>query len=772
MKKHVIAIAGNPNSGKSTLFNLLTGSRQRVGNWPGVTVDKKVGELKLPSGTAELVDLPGIYSLNAFSEDERICRDYLLSGEATLVLQVIDSTNLERNLYLTWQLRELGVPLLLIMNMEDLAKKHQIKLHPTKLAEELGIPVVAASAIQNNDAQPLVRAIESTLAIMDAKPPTALRLPQELQDEIELLTPAIEFFAQRKGLHPEWCAMKILEGDSQLEPQVISEQLVQADHLNETRERIRKIHGLLPDEWLAANRYEQIEEALAKSHHKTNKVQDSFTDRLDRIVMHRIWGFPIFLLAMYSVFWFTIHFGGAFIDFFDIAFGTLFVDGMRHVLESLGTPEPVIAIVADGIGAGIQTLSTFFPIIFVLFFLISILESSGYMARAAFVMDRLMRIIGLPGKAFIPMLVGFGCTVPAILATRALENRRDRILSVFIVPFMSCGARLPVYVLFAAAFFPGSGQNLVFGLYLIGILLAVLTGLLLKGTVYKGNLAPFIMELPSYHTPKFTAILRSAWFRLKSFIKNGGKILIPIIALLGILNSIGTDGSFGNQDSENSVLSKVGKAVTPIFTPMGVQEDNWPAAVGLFTGLFAKEVIVGTLNSLYSQESAKTVTSEPVAAASEFKLSRGLLEAVKTIPANLTGLGGTFLDPLGINVGSVEANEESAEGLAVDVSLFDTMRKFFHNSKAAAFAYLLFILLYVPCFVAVSASWKEVGSVLTWLQMLYSTVLGWTLATLTYQILEGHSMFWIVSAIGILIFSISAIIGFARRSGHFDGKVV
>jgi len=763
--KPTIAIAGNPNSGKSTVFNLLTGSRQRVGNWPGVTVDKKVGEIQNPLVQASLVDLPGIYSLNAWSEDERIARDYLLTGQAALVINVVDSANLERNLYLTRQLQEMGVPLLVVLNMEDIARKQGIHVDAAKLARELGEEVVSVSAVNQADSAALARAIARTLEKLPHFQPRSFALPDGLRDEVELLAPAVEPISHKHPWNTQWVALKVLEGDPQMEEICVRARLVDPAQLQESRERIRKAHGLLPDEWLADIRYQHIEGILARSGNIT-QVRASFSDRIDKVVMHKVLGFPIFLLMMYLVFWLTINFGGAFIDFFDIAFGALFVDGMGLLLASLGAPESVITIVASGVGAGIQTLSTFFPIIFVLFFIIAVLESSGYMARAAFVMDRLMRVIGLPGKAFIPMLVGFGCTVPAIMATRSLENKRDRILSVFMVPFMSCGARLPVYVLFAAAFFPGQGQNLVFGLYLVGIVLAVITGLLLKGTVYQGSVAPFILELPRYHKPQLKAVTRSAWFRLRAFIKKGGKVLIPIIAVLGVLNSIGTDGSFGNEDSENSVLSSMGKTITPVFSPMGVQEDNWPAAVGLFTGLFAKEVIVGTLNSLYAQESAP---ADPAAAEAEFSLSTSLQEALGTIPANLKGLGGTLLDPLGISVGEVQGNDESASELAVDSGLFATMRRFFHDSTAAAIAYLLFILLYIPCVVAVSATWKEVGPALTLLQMYYSTILGWCLATTVYQVMEGGSVRWIIGSAIILVVSVFGIVTFARRTGRFAG---
>lgn len=754
MAKWTIAIAGNPNSGKSSLFNKLTGSRQTVGNWPGVTVDKKVGQLRLGNDSADLVDLPGIYALNAWSEDERIARDFLLSGSADLVINVVDSANLERNLYLTRQLQEMGVPLLVVLNMQDLAERNGVKLHPVELSQELGERVVTACAVDGKKTHDLIRVITEALAQIPQFQPRSFYLPKLLQEEVEMLASAVADEAVKHHWNAQWMALKILEGDPQMEMLCKESNCVSLALVQEARERIHKSEGLLPDEWIADIRYQQIEGMLERSGHVAS-LRLSFTDRIDRVVMHKFWGFPVFLFMMYMVFWTTIHLGGAFIDFFDIAFGAIFVDGMASVLQALHAPEALVALVAYGVGAGVQTLSTFFPIIFILFFVIALLESSGYMSRAAFVMDRLMRSIGLPGKAFIPMLVGFGCTVPAIMATRSLENKRDRILSVFMVPFMSCGARLPVYALFAAAFFPGQGHNVVFALYFVGIVLAVFTGLLLKGTVYQGTVAPFILELPRYHRPQFSAVFRNAWFRLRSFIKKGGRVLIPIIAVLGILNSVSTEGNFGAHGDEKSVLSVLGKNITPVFGPMGIQEENWPASVGLLSGVFAKEVIVGSLNTLYAQDAQVVRTeAEPFASA--------MLSALWSIPKNLQSLGSSLLDPLGIR-----ANSE--ETLEVDSQIFVTMRKYFHESRAAAIAYLIFVLLYVPCVVALSAAWKEVGGVLTFLQLFYSTALGWCLATFVYQALEGGSVPWMISSILLLMGIIFVILFYARQTKRFIG---
>jgi ferrous iron transport protein B len=307
---------------------------------------------------------------------------------------------------------------------------------------------------------------------------------------------------------------------------------------------------------------------------------------------------------MYLMFLFTINVGGAFIDFFDGVAGAFFVDGLGELMSAAGSPDWLRVLVADGAGAGLQVVATFIPIIAALYLFLSVLEDSGYMARAAFVMDRFMRAIGLPGKAFVPLIVGFGCNVPAIMATRTLENERERKLTILMNPFMSCGARLPVYALFAAAFFPQSGQNVVFALYLIGIGVAILTGLLMKQSLLPGSSSGFMMELPPYHLPTLKGVLLRAWDRVRLFVKEAGQVIVVMVLALNVLNSIGTDGTFGNENTEQSLLSETARILTPAFTPLGVQEDNWPAVVGIFSGILAKEVVVGTLDSLYTRVAA------------------------------------------------------------------------------------------------------------------------------------------------------------------------
>jgi ferrous iron transport protein B len=369
-----------------------------------------------------------------------------------------------------------------------------------------------------------------------------------------------------------------------------------------------------------------------------------------------------------------------------------------------------------------------------MFLCLCFLEDSGYMARAAFVMDRFMRTIGLPGKAFVPMLVGFGCNVPAIMATRTLENQRDRTLTIMMNPFMSCGARLPVYALFAAAFFPVGGQNLVFGLYLLGIGFAVITGLALKSTLLKGEITPFVMELPPYHMPTVKGVLLRAWDRLKTFIFRAGKIIIPVVVVLSFLNSMGTDGSFGNEDSDKSVLSAIGRSITPVFAPMGLTQDNWPATVGIFTGIFAKEAVVGTLDAMYTQigEAATTEAGGEDGEAEGFDFWGGIGESFTTIPDNLKGVADMLLDPLGLSVGDVSNVIEAAEEQGVAEGTFGAMVTLF-DGKVGAFAYLLFILLYFPCVAAIAAVYRETNLLWTAFVGAWTTGLAYMAAVLFYQ---------------------------------------
>lgn len=760
-RTYTVAIAGNPNCGKTTLFNGLTGSNQKIGNWPGVTVEKKEGSLRHRDTAIHVLDLPGIYSLTAYSEDEQVARGYLLSGEVDLVINILDATNLERNLYLTTQLLEMKVPLIIVLNMMDLARKRNLEIDVSHMEVHLGCPVIPISAVKRVD----IEGVKDALALALASPRvsnTRVSYSNEIEEAIEKLNPSLSEISQFLGTDKRWTAVKIIENDRWVIDKVLGEKALTVERIGSVQGDLEKLLGEPSDTLVADYRY-GFTHGIVRDVVRRGKERRSLTERIDKFVLSRALGVPIFLAAMYIMFFITMNVGGAFIDFFDGFFAVIFVDGFGELLNRVGAPSWMVTVLAGGAGGGIRTMGAFIPIIFTMFFMLSILEDSGYMARAAFVMDRFMRWIGLPGKAFVPLLVGFGCTVPAIMAARTLENRRDRILTVFITPFMSCGARFPVYALFAAAFFPRGANFVVFSLYVVGIVLAILTGLLLKGTLFRGEPTPFVMELPPYHSPRFRHIMYHSWNRLKLFMLRA-RILIPMIIFLSLLNSAGSDGTFGNENTEKSVLSRIGKTITPVFSPIGIEKENWPASVALFTGLFAKEAVVGTLNALYSQmDMAGMDTGE---AESAFDFWDGIIDSLRTIPENLAALGPALVDPLGVRLGEEIVDEDAAaRALEVESSLFYSMRKRFTGGPAQAYAYMLFVLIYVPCIVAVAAMAREIGMGFTIFSVLYLSVLGWIVSTLFYQLTVGHQILWIAAPLALIavIFGVLHALGTGDR---------
>ncbi|NKN34491.1 Fe(2+) transporter permease subunit FeoB [Marichromatium bheemlicum] len=724
---YTIGVIGNPNCGKTTLFNALTGARQRVGNWPGVTVERKTGHFRFGEADYTLIDLPGTYSLDvtegAVSLDERIARDFVHAREADLILNIVDVASLERNLYLTTQLLEMGRPMVVALNMMDVAAERGLRVDAAALAERLGCPVVPIVATTGDG----LNVLRTTLQQAVEQPPlpdARIDYAPALERAIEQLRERIEPIAAAHGDPARWLTVRLLEGDD-LARELVGERVPEQEVTTLLGEDAEQIDILIADA-----RYGFAHTATQASLTQSGEMPRSLSDRIDRVILNRALGIPIFLAVMYLMFMFTINIGGAFIDFFDIAAGTLFVDGVAHLLAGLGTPEWAILGLADGIGGGIQVVATFIPVIAFLYLFMSVLEDSGYMARAAFVMDRFMRSIGLPGKSFVPLLVGFGCNVPAIMAARTLEQPRDRILTVLMAPFMSCGARLPVYALFAAAFFPVGGQNVVFGLYLIGILAAVLTGFLLKRTLLEGQAMPFVMELPPYHLPTLGGVLRRTWERTSGFMFRAGKVIVPMVLVINVLNSLGTDGSVGNEDTDQSMLAEIGRTIAPAFAPMGLDAENWPATVGIFTGVLAKEAVVGTLDATYSALGADPEASDEEAA--PYDLGAGLTEALATIPAALGDALGTWSDPLGVGIGEVSDPELAAAEQEVTSATFGAMHERF-DGAAGAFAYLLFILLYFPCVAAIGAIARETSGGWALFAAFWTTGLGYVSATIFYQ---------------------------------------
>jgi ferrous iron transport protein B len=747
-----VGVVGNPNCGKTTLFNVLTGSRQHVGNWPGVTVEKKTGEYSFAGKLIELVDLPGTYSLEAADDqvslDEKVARDYVASKNADLIINIIDASNIERNLYLTSQLIEMRVPMILVLNMMDAVKQRGVKIDYDFLADQLGCPVVPITASTKEGIHLLKTQINSA-AISKPIPSISINYTNALEQAINDISPKLINVASQHQCNLRWLAVRLLEDDT------LAKQFAGNALMPLVAKLQRQVELETDDEIdiLAADaRYGFVNTLIQGTVCRLNEVSRHTTEKIDHVVLNRFLGIPVFLLVMYAMFMFTINIGSAFVDFFDQSVGALLVDGLSEVMLQLDLPQWFIVLVTQGIGGGIQVIATFIPIIGFLFMFLSALEDSGYMARAAFVMDRFMRMIGLPGKSFVPMIVGFGCNVPAIMATRTLENQRDRILTNLMNPFMSCGARLPVYALFAAAFFPVGGQNLVFGLYLLGIAIAVLTGLIMRHTLFKGESAPFIMELPAYHLPTLRGVFIRTWDRLKSFLFNAGKVIIPMVLVLNFLNALGIDGSFRQENSNKSVLSEIGRALTPAFKPMGIEKDNWPATVGIFTGVLAKEAVVGTLDALYSQLS--TSTQDTIEKA-PFNLQEALLNACATVPKNLSAIADNLLDPLGLNIGTVNDISLAASEQEVKTDTFTAMQHSF-DGKSGAFAYLLFILLYAPCVAATAAIYRETNVGWTIFVVFWTTGIAYMAATVFYQMMTysqhpDYSIAWIAGLISLFL---------------------
>jgi ferrous iron transport protein B len=763
-----VGVVGNPNCGKTTLFNVLTGSRQHVGNWPGVTVEKKTGEYSHANKLIELVDLPGTYSLEATDDqvslDEKVARDYVASRDADLIVNIVDASNIERNLYLTSQLIEMRVPMILVLNMMDAVKQRGIKIDCDFLSLQLGCPVIPITASTKEGITRLKAEINSA-AIAKPVPSVNIGYAAALENAIEDISPALAEIANLHHCDMRWLALRLLEDDT------LAKQFVGKALMPKVVQLQREVEVETNDEIdiLAADaRYGFVNKLIQGAVCKLNEVNRHTTEKIDHIVLNRFLGIPVFLLVMYAMFMFTINIGSAFVDFFDQSVGALLVDGLSQVLTDINIPQWLIVLITQGAGGGIQVVATFIPIIGFLFMFLSALEDSGYMARAAFVMDRFMRMIGLPGKSFVPMIVGFGCNVPAIMATRTLENQRDRILTNLMNPFMSCGARLPVYALFAAAFFPVGGQNLVFGLYLLGIAVAVLTGLIMRHTLFKGESAPFIMELPAYHLPTVRGVFIRTWDRLKSFLFNAGKVIVPMVLVLNFLNALGTDGSFGQENSNKSVLSEIGRALTPAFKPMGIEKDNWPATVGIFTGVLAKEAVVGTLDALYSQLATNTTAPSDKA---PFNLKDALLAAFSTIPENLSAIADNLLDPLGLNIGTVNDIASAASEQKVQTDTFAAMQHSF-DGKAGAFAYLLFILLYAPCVAATAAIYRETNTGWTLFVVFWTTGIAYMTATIFYQAMtySQHPEYSLVWISGLLITFLLILAGLWLTGKNTDAK--
>ena len=718
-----IALAGNPNSGKTTLFNNLTGSRQRVGNWPGVTVEKKEGPLK---GTNDVTiqDLPGIYSLSPYSLEEVVSRNYLVNEKPDAILNIIDGTNIERNLYLTTQLLELGIPVVVAVNMIDLVERNGDKIDLNRLSQELGCPVMAVSALKGKGTKEV-----AAKAIEEAKKHQVAPIPEIYDKTVMSALSKIESELQMQidDSMVRWYSVKVFERDER-----IDEFLKLTDEKKAKIEPIiKKVEETLDDDAesiITSQRYDYIGTIVQHSvKKKGSKHELSVSDKIDKIVTNRILALPIFILVMYVVY--TIAMGGTSISIGtigtdwanDVLFGEIVPNFFGGILTSLQVNDVLYGLIMDGIIGGVGAVLGFVPQILVLFLLLSIMEDIGYMSRVAFIMDRIFRRFGLSGKSFIPMLVATGCGVPGIMASRTIEQDRDRKMTIMTTGFIPCGAKMPIIGLFAGAVFGGSSL-VATSAFVIGIAAVIISGIILKKfKAFAGEPAPFVMELPAYHLPSAGNVLRATWERGWSFIKRAGTVILLSSIILWFLQGFGfTDGQFGMvEDNNTSLLANIGNAIAWIFTPIGwVGDMAWKATVATFTGLIAKEEVVNTFGVLYNFS---------------------------------------------------EVSEEGNEIWTLIAQDF---------TPIAAYSFMIFNLLCAPCFAAMGAIRREMNNTKwTMAAIGYMCLFAYVSALIVYQLVglaigEVAFNFWTIVALALLIGVIYLLFrpGYKPKSEALDLK--
>lgn len=672
MKKHLnVALIGNPNSGKTTLFNQLTGSRQYVGNWPGVTVEKKEGKLSYKNEEIKIIDLPGIYSLSPYSSEEIVTRNCLLHDDVDLIINIIDSTNIERNLYLTTQVMELGKPIVVVLNMIDILEKKGDKIDYHLLSKLLSVAVIPMSANKHDKIENLM---DSCLDIISQKTSSKIQDVQNIYaPEIDSILNNIEKILKNSNnkfkVNPRWLAVKLFSEDHDILKNV---------HL--TEDELSKINfyknSVSPSKntdrqmIISECRYDYICSICKKCVHKNLKNDKlSITDKIDKIVTNKILALPIFLAIMMLIFYITFGpVGNYFKSWAEFLINDIIGNSIEKLLVSLNASSWAKSLILDGVVKGVGSVISFFPQIMILFTLLSVLEDSGYMARAAFITDKMLRKIGLSGKAFVPLLMGFGCSVPAVLGTRILEHDKDKKLTILMIPFMSCSAKMPVYSMFISAFFPSHQPIIIFSIYLLGILVAIFTAFLFKNTILKGKEAPFIMELPEYKLPTLKNLSLHVWERLKDFLVKAGTVLVGATIVIWFLQSFNFS-LHTVQDSSDSILAYLGAKIAPIFTLCGF--NDWKASVALISGIIAKESVVSTSAILYNTEASMVL---------HHALSQ-------------------------------------------------------HFSMLSAYSFMVFVLLYTPCVAALSAIRKEMKSVKwTTISILYQLITAWFVSALVFQI--------------------------------------
>lgn len=587
-----IALAGNPNCGKTSLFNLLTKSRQHIGNWPGVTVEKKEGTLKFKGESYKVIDLPGTYSLGAYSEDEIVARNYILKDKPDVVINVVDATNLERNLYLTTQLIEMGANVVIALNMIDQAEALNIEIDTNKLSKRLGVPIIKTSALKNRGIEEL---IETSIYSKKNEKLININYGEDIENEIKNLSSLLETYKNKLEFPVNWTALKLLENDEYIKDKV--KQLNSPSiftKLEESNKTIEKNIGFEADMSIVDKRYSFISSITEDVIKKPSEKQVTTTEKIDKIVTNKYLGIPIFALIMYCLYELTFIIGAGIQEWF----GDLIAKAGVIVSEwfsNMGAPELLLGFIDKGLFGGVGAVLSFLPLIMVMYFLLGLLEDSGYMARAAYVMDRLMRGLGLHGKTFVSMIVSVGCNVPGIMSTRTLENKKDRMIAILINPFISCGARMPIYAVFVEAFFPTHQGLVLFSLYVLGIIVALISGKIFSKTLFKGESSYFVMELPAYRMPSIKNVFLLMWEKAGAFFKKAGMIIFPMMIVLWALSvlPLGVE-----PNSEHSILGMIGSFVAPLFVLAGY--GTWQAGVSLITGILAKESVVATMGMVYA----------------------------------------------------------------------------------------------------------------------------------------------------------------------------
>ena len=587
-----IALAGNPNCGKTSLFNLLTKSRQHIGNWPGVTVEKKEGTLKFKGESYKVIDLPGTYSLGAYSEDEIVARNYILKDKPDVVINVVDATNLERNLYLTTQLIEMGANVVIALNMIDQAEALNIEIDTNKLSKRLGVPIIKTSALKNRGIEEL---IETSIHSKKNEKLININYGEDIENEIKNLSSLLETYKNKLEFPVNWTALKLLENDEYIKDKI--KQLNSPSiftKLEESNKTIEKNIGFEADMSIVDKRYSFISSITEDVIKKPSEKQVTTTEKIDKIVTNKYLGIPIFALIMYCLYELTFIIGAGIQEWF----GDLIAKAGVIVSEwfsNMGAPELLVGFIDKGLFGGVGAVLSFLPLIMVMYFLLGLLEDSGYMARAAYVMDRLMRGLGLHGKTFVSMIVSVGCNVPGIMSTRTLENKKDRMIAILINPFISCGARMPIYAVFVEAFFPTHQGLVLFSLYVLGIIVALISGKIFSKTLFKGESSYFVMELPAYRMPSIKNVFLLMWEKAGAFFKKAGMIIFPMMIVLWALSvlPLGVE-----PNSEHSILGMIGSFVAPLFVLAGY--GTWQAGVSLITGILAKESVVATMGMVYA----------------------------------------------------------------------------------------------------------------------------------------------------------------------------